>query len=81
MTSMLGTIRPMIKNAADTLAHWRCVLQHRPHWFSVAGLTLCRICDAHLLETIIQGAANTGGADPNALTELADGADRGLRNT
>lgn len=61
----------------ECLKHWRCVLTHKEHWFYVHGLTLCRVCDAHLLDRIIQSAPPVD----NALNELAACADAGLRGS
>ncbi len=66
--------RDVLQAMKEFGAHWRRVLRHRPHHFTVAGQLLCRICDAHLLEYII----NSAPAVDNALTEFAVGADRGL---
>jgi len=60
----------------EFFAHWWCVLRHRVHHFQVAGNTLCRICDAELLDYIINVTNNK--LQSNALSEFAAGADAGL---
>lgn len=67
----------VVKSVTEELKHWRCVLRHRPHHFTVRGVLLCRICDANLLDQIINVTRNKF-SEPNALTEFSAGAERGL---
>lgn len=67
----------VVNSVADWLKHWHCVLRHRPHHFTVRNVLLCRICDAHLLDQIINVTRNKF-TKSNALTEFCDGADAGL---
>ncbi|VVB51655.1 Uncharacterised protein [uncultured archaeon] len=67
----------VVNSVKEWLKHWRCVIRHRPHHFTVQGTLLCRICDAHLLEYIINVTRNKF-EQPNDLTDFVAGAASGL---